>query len=138
MIKKWTRDGSRLVCQVLLFVAIWAVADGLARHWGSKIPGAVWGLGVLVGLLCCGVVPARMLDAGAGWLLAEMLLFFVPLCVAIAGYVDVFAREGVRLAGAILLGTVIVMTGTAWVVDMVYRWEKNWNAARKPKESNDQ
>ena len=134
MIKKWTRQGSRLVGQVCLFMAIWVVADGLARHWGSKIPGAVWGLGALLGLLCCRVVPAAMVETGAGWLLTEMLLFFVPVCVEIAGYLDVFAREGVRLAVAILLGTVTVMAGTAWVVDVVYRWETARNAARKQKE----
>jgi holin-like protein len=64
-------------------------------------------------------------------LLAEMLLFFVPLCVEIAGYMEVFAREGARLAGAVLLGTVMVMAGVAVVVDVVYRWETGWNAARE-------
>ena len=119
--------------QLLFFTGVWWVADALARYWGLKIPGTVLGLGSILVLLGSGVVPPAWVEEGARWFLAEMLLFFVPLCVEITGNLELFAREGVRLLGAVLLGTVMVMVGTAWVVDVVYRWETRWNASRARK-----
>jgi holin-like protein len=133
-IQQHLRRGGRLLCQLLFFIVAWVGADALARHYGSPIPGAVWGLGATLGLLYCGALPAATVAAGARWLLAEMLLFFVPLFMEMAGNLGLFAREGARLAGAVLLGTVIVMAGTAWVVDRVYIWEKKRAAARERKE----
>jgi holin-like protein len=98
-IKKWTPRGSRLVVQLLFFIGIWWVADALACYWGLKVPGTVLGLGSILVLLGSGVVPTAWVEEGARWFLAEMLLFFVPLCVEITGNLELFAREGVRLVG---------------------------------------
>jgi holin-like protein len=124
---RWSREALQLV----FFMGVWMAGDALARHWGSRIPGSVWGLAATLGMLFFGAIPAALIESGARWLLAEMLLFFVPLCVGIAGYGDLLRHEGMQLAGAILLGTVAVMVGTAWVVDAVYRWEVKWNAVRE-------
>lgn len=93
------------------------------RALGLPIPGSVAGLGLLVLLLRKGWLPLAWVAEGAGWLLAEMLLFFIPAVVAVVQYPAVLLKEGWHLLLVILLGTVGVMVGTAWVVERAVRLE---------------
>lgn len=61
--------------------------------------------------------------AGARWLLAEMLLFFVPAVVAVVNYAQLLMVDGWRIFAVIALSTLMVLGATAWVVDKVYRFE---------------
>lgn len=60
---------------------------------------------------------------GARWLLAEMLLFFVPAVVAVVNYTQLLRVEGWRIFLVIALSTALVLGITALVVDRVYRFE---------------
>ena len=69
-------------------------------------------------------VPVQVLIyAGARWLLAEMLLFFVPAVVAVVNYAQLLMVDGWRIFLVIGLSTMMVLGATAWVVDKVYRYE---------------
>jgi holin-like protein len=83
----------------------------------------VLGLGLVVTLLFTGILKARHVHLGAEFLLAEMMLFFMPAFVVAITYLGLFATEGLRLVAAVALGTLVVMAGTVWVVDRVFRWE---------------
>lgn len=61
--------------------------------------------------------------AGARWLLAEMLLFFVPAVVAVVNYAHLLLVDGWRIFSVIAISTLMVLGATAWVVDKVYRYE---------------
>ncbi|MBM3117472.1 CidA/LrgA family protein [Jeongeupia naejangsanensis] len=113
----------RLLAQLLLIFAIWFATDWFARAVHSPIPGSVIGLGAVLALLMSGLMPADTIRRGAEWLLAEMLLFFIPPCIAVVQFGTLFKAEGLPLIAVIGLGTLIVMAGTALVVDVVFRWE---------------
>ena len=68
-------------------------------------------------------VKATPRDAGARWLLAEMLLFFVPAVVAVVNYQELLLQEGWRIMVVLLVSTTLVLGTTALVVDRVYRLE---------------
>ena len=72
----------RIVLQIAALAAIWFVADLVARKFALPVPGGVVGLLALLALLFCGGVAPRWVKAGADWLLADMLLFFIPAAVA--------------------------------------------------------
>lgn len=57
------------------------------------------------------------------WLLAEMLLFFVPAVVAVVNYQELLLQEGWRIMVVLIVSTVLVLGTTALVVDRVYRLE---------------
>lgn len=115
-------------CQTLFFVGVWVAADYCGRKLGIKIPGAVLGMGAVLALLFSGIVKTRHIGLGADFLLAEMLLFFMPAFVAAMTYFGLFASQGLRLVAAVGLGTVAVMAGTVWVVDSVFQWESKRSA----------
>lgn len=124
--------GLRALAQVAGLAGLWWLADGAMHALGLPIPGSVAGLAVLVLLLRRGWLPLAWVAEGAGWLLAEMLLFFIPAVVAVVQYPAVILRSGWQLLLVILLGTVGVMVGTALVVERVVRLEQRLRQGRRP------
>ncbi|HJV49448.1 MAG TPA: CidA/LrgA family protein [Geothrix sp.] len=116
--------GLRAFAQVLGLVALWWGSDQVVHGLHLPLPGSVLGLGLLVLLLRTGLLPLAWIKEGADWLLAEMLLFFIPAVVAVVQYPSVILRAGWQLLVVILVGTVGVMVGTALVVERVFRWER--------------
>lgn len=124
--------GLRALAQVAGLAALWWASDAAMRALALPIPGSVAGLAVLVLLLRTGWLPLAWVSEGAGWLLAEMLLFFIPAVVAVVQYPAVILRSGWQLLLVILLGTVGVMVGTALVVERVVRLEQRLRQGRRP------
>lgn len=116
------------IFDVGLLCALWWLAAYLDRWLGLKIPAGVVGMGFLFVLLITGVVPLRKIKPGADWLLAEMLLFFVPACVGVVRYFPVLETYGIRLVVVVVIGTISVMASTALAVDGIYRLERRMRA----------
>lgn len=112
--------------QVVLLCGIWMIADALARRFALPVSGGVLGLLALIGLLLCGALPIGWIKRGADWMLAEMLLFFVPAVVAIVKYMPLFRHHGLQLVAVIALSTVMVMVATALTVEWAWRVERRW------------
>jgi len=85
---------------------------------------------MLLLLIMCRVLPLKWVKAGSRWLLAEMLLFFVPAVVAVVNYAQLLMIEGWKIFLVIGISTVLTLGATALVVDRVYRLEQRL-AARK-------
>jgi len=110
--------------QVLVLAAFWYVCDALVCRLGLPLPGSVLALGLLVALLATGVVRSASLSRGADWLLAEMLLFFIPAVMAVSQHAALLRSEGLRIVLVILIGTVLVMATTALLVDLMWRFRR--------------
>lgn len=110
--------------QVLALCVFCFACDALARRFRLPLPGSVLALGLLLLLLATDVLPLASLRRGADWLLAEMLLFFIPAVMAVSQHMALLRSEGVRIVAVILLGTVLVMVATALLVDLVWRWSR--------------
>ena len=84
-----------LALQVLALSLFCFACDMLARRLHLPLPGSVLALGLLLALLGLRVVPLAALRRGADWLLAEMLLFFIPAVMAVSHHMDLLRTEGV-------------------------------------------
>ncbi|CAM3889609.1 CidA/LrgA family protein [Aeromonas bestiarum] len=109
--------------QIALLAAIWLLADAAVRTFHLPLPANLTGMLALLVLILLGVVKTQWFSAGARWLLAEMLLFFVPAVVAVVNYQDLLLQEGWRIMLVLLISTTLVLGTTALVVDRVYRLE---------------
>ncbi|NJI22998.1 CidA/LrgA family protein [Aeromonas veronii] len=109
--------------QIVLLAAIWLLADTAVRALHLPLPANLTGMLLLLACILLGVVKAEWFSAGARWLLAEMLLFFVPAVVAVVNYQDLLLQEGWRIMVVLLVSTTLVLGTTALVVDRVYRLE---------------
>ena len=109
--------------QVLLSAGLFVCAEYLVNWLHLPLPANLVGMLMLLMLIVCRVIPLNWVRAGARWLLAEMLLFFVPAVVAVVNYAQLLMIDGWRIFLVIGLSTTMVLGATAWVVDKVYRYE---------------
>jgi holin-like protein len=114
----------RIASQSAVLAAIWFVADFAARKLALPVPGGVVGLVALLALLFCGGIAPRWVKAGADWLLADMLLFFIPAAIAAVQYGGLFMEDGWRLALVVVGGTLMVMVAVAFAVDRAAQLER--------------
>lgn len=110
------------VLQICLLVLFSLLGQALAQLLGLPVPGGVIGMALVLALLATGRLRLRNVHRGASWLLGEMLLFFVPAVMSLLDHREFLGVLGLKLLAVILLGTVLVMAGTALTIDICYRW----------------
>ncbi|WP_238114611.1 CidA/LrgA family protein [Vibrio cincinnatiensis] len=123
-------NGLLTLGQILVLALIWLIADYLVHRFHLPIPANLTGMLLLLVLVFSRVVKVDWLRRGASWLLAEMLLFFVPAVVAVVNYQPLMRQQGLRIMLVLVISTIVVIAVTAWVVDKLYRFELKW-ARRK-------
>jgi holin-like protein len=109
------------LAQFLLICTLWLAGQVIATLTGLPIPGAVLGLGLTLALLATKVLVLPDLDRAAGWLISEMLLFFVPAVLALLAHPEFLGWLGLKLLAVIVVSTVTVMLATATVVEVASR-----------------
>ncbi|WP_258910877.1 CidA/LrgA family protein [Pseudomonas putida] len=112
----------RLLVELAILCALFLLGGQLATWLGWPIPGGVMGLALLLVLFASGVLKPAMLQLGAGWLMAEMLLFFIPALMSLLDYGSLIREEGWRILLVIAVSTLMVMVVTAMTVELVCRW----------------
>ena len=83
--------------QVLLYAGLFLVAQWVVDRLHLHLPANLAGMLMLLALIVCRVVPLKWVRAGSRWLLAEMLLFFVPTIVAAVNYAQLLMVDGWRI-----------------------------------------
>ncbi len=116
----FVRAGLTLL-QIGLLAGLWFAADAISSHWLPQLPPGILGMLLLLAGFASGALPLHWFHRGARWLLAEMLLFFVPAVIAVVQYPAVVVHQGLAIACVIVVSTQIVMASTALAVDGVHR-----------------
>ncbi len=112
-----------IAVQVASLSLIWFFSDWLVNQFHLPLPANLTGMLILLLLVMLKVVNVEWFRRGASWLLAEMLLFFVPAVVAVVNYQDLMRQEGMKIAVVLVASTILVIASTAWVVDKMHRVE---------------
>lgn len=102
--------------QIGVLILFWMAGDRLVRAAGLPFPGSIAGFALLLLLLATRVLPERWVGPGADWLLARMLVLFVPALLAILEYPQFLGWTGVKVLFVIVAGSAVVMAVTARVV----------------------
>ncbi len=89
--------------QVLLYAGLFVFAEYLVGWLHLPLPANLVGMMLMLTLILCRVIPLKWVRAGARWLLAEMLLFFVPAVVAVVNYAQLLMVDGWRIFAVIAL-----------------------------------
>ncbi|MFS2224174.1 CidA/LrgA family protein [Pantoea sp. B65] len=116
--------------QVALYAGMFIASEQLVDWLHLPLPANIVGMLLLLALIMLRVLPLDWVRAGSKWLLAEMLLFFVPAVVAVVNYSQLLRVEGWRIFLVIAVSTIMVLGSTALIVDRMYRFEI-WLAQRK-------
>lgn len=111
----------RLFLELGVLLALFLLGGQLAAWFGWPIPGGVMGLGLLLVLFASGVMKPAALQHGAGMLMAEMLLFFIPALMSLLDYGALLRSDGWRILLVIAVSTLLVMVVTAFTVEWLCR-----------------
>ncbi len=109
--KSWLITG----VQVLFFVVIAQIADVIVQWLGFPVPGSIVGIGMLFALLKCKIIRLEWIELGSQWLLAEMLLFFIPAFVGIIDYKSLLADHGIAIVVIIAISLLAVMICSGFI-----------------------
>lgn len=99
----------KVLGQILFFVLISYLMNGLASLLHLKIPGSILGIALVFLLLQTKILKLEWVDLGAKWLLAEMLLFFIPPAAGMIQYQTLLLSNGFRILLVVACSTVTVM-----------------------------
>ena len=113
-----------VVLQVGVLSAIYLAMEALRRHFGWGMPAGLMGFALLALGLFSGWVKPAWLQRGTNWLLADMLLFFVPAVLAVLEHREFLGLIGLKILCLIVLSTALVMVVTAGVVDLCCHWRE--------------
>ena len=110
------------VLQLGIVAAFWLAGEAAVRVLGLPVPGGIVGLALLLMLLVTRRLSAASMRRGADWLLADMLLFFVPAVLAVLDHREFLGIVGLKILFVITVSTAVVMLVTAFAVERCYRW----------------
>ena len=103
--KKWIW-GSIQVAGLMIFSL---AMNQIAQWLQLSIPGSILGIAVVFILLETGIIRLSWIELGANWLLAELLLFFIPAAVGIMNYFPLLQSDGLQILIVVVIGTAAVM-----------------------------
>ncbi|SDC35935.1 holin-like protein [Pelagirhabdus alkalitolerans] len=111
------KKASRIILQVALIHVFLYAAIGIELIIPVPLPTTIIGLFLLFFSLLFGWIKLEWVEEGGRWLLAELLLFFIPSAVGIIDYEEVFGLQGLGAIVVILLSTAVVLATMGLIVE---------------------
>ncbi|MDY0409897.1 CidA/LrgA family protein [Virgibacillus soli] len=108
-----------IIIQVLFLHVFLFLGMALKHVLSLPIPGSMFGLLLLFLALSFRIVKIEWVEQGASWLMAELLLFFVPSAVGIVNYQQIMSMQGLEIVLLITISTIIVMGLTGLTADKI-------------------
>ncbi|ETT54295.1 MULTISPECIES: CidA/LrgA family holin-like protein [unclassified Paenibacillus] len=97
------------------------LVNGLTSLLHIPLPGSIIGMILLFLLLESGVIRLNWVEAGASWLLAELLLFFIPSAIGVMNYSKLLESFGLQVLAVVLVGTFAVMASSGLLTGVIYK-----------------
>ena len=110
----------KIVWQVVILCAISLASNLFVAYAGIDFPGSILGILILFVLLYFKWLPLDWIESGANFLIAELLLFFIPAAVGIIQFQDILENGWSELLtsieGSIVFVLIFVGVATEWIV----------------------
>lgn len=110
-----------VLIQLALIILIWATAALIQKIFKLPIASGVLGLFLLLLLLQLKWIKLSRVEQGAQFLLANLLLFFIPPVVGLIQYQELLWQRGGQLIFAITVSTICVMVSSVWSIQWLLR-----------------
>lgn len=114
----------KIIIQIAFIHLFLLLGMGVKAIVHGPIPASMIGLVLLFLALKMNLVKLEWVEQGGKWLLAELLLFFVPSAVGIVNYKEILGWQGLETVGLIVFSTMIVLGSTAFVAEKLYNRKK--------------
>ncbi|MDQ0272422.1 CidA/LrgA family protein [Cytobacillus purgationiresistens] len=105
------------VLQVACLCIFTYAINGITSWLNWSIPGSILGLVILFLLLKFKIISLKWIETGGNWLVAELLLFFIPAAVGILQYKQLIIGNGLKILAVLIISSSIVMVCTGLVAE---------------------
>ncbi|MFC5447741.1 CidA/LrgA family protein [Paenibacillus aestuarii] len=113
------KTGLTVSIQIAFLIIVSWLMNKLVQWLHIPVPGSILGMILVFLLLQMKLLPRKLLEAGSNWLIATMLLFFIPPAVGIISYRQLLVDKGLQIVLVIVFGTVIVMVCSGLVAQVI-------------------
>lgn len=117
--RKYTMKLGVIVIQVLFLHVFLFLGVALKELIPLPIPASMFGLALLFLALYFKIIKLEWVEKGASWLMAELLLFFIPSAVGIVNYDEIISLQGAEIVVLIAISTALVMGMTALIAEKI-------------------
>lgn len=109
------------ITQILLLCSYTLILEKISVLLHLKVPGSILGLILLFILLQTKVVKLKWIELGGSWLVAELLLFFIPSAVGVIQYKQLLLTNGFKIIAVIFVSSLAVMMGSGLLANKLTR-----------------
>ncbi|MDF2565159.1 MAG: CidA/LrgA family holin-like protein [Massilibacillus sp.] len=118
-----------ILIQILGLCAISFAGNVLASALNIGIPGSILGILLLLVVIEQKWLPLEKIELGANFLIAEMLLFFIPSAIGVIQFQDVLKNDWAQLLFVIGASICLVVVFVGIVTEFIIRFRESRNAS---------
>jgi holin-like protein len=116
----------KMILQIAFLVILFQVGTWITDVLNLPIPGSMVGLTILFLLLLFKLIKLEWIEKGASWLLAELMLFFIPAAVGVINYQQALGSQWGKLLVVIVLSSLTVMASTGLTAQYIAKRGKGF------------
>ncbi|KKX55931.1 CidA/LrgA family protein [Brevibacillus borstelensis] len=120
---------------IILLLAFYGIGTMASQWLHIPLPGNLLGMLLLTLALITGVVKLDWVEEASHLLIRHMMLFFVPILVGVAAYLQTVAQNPLPLILAMVLGPAFVMIVSGKVIQWYLDRKREKTAAPTPAEA---
>lgn len=106
-----------MILQISFLCGISFLGNFIASRFPIGIPGNIIGIFILLILLERKIISMNTIEQGANFLIAELLLFFIPSAIGIIEFQEVLQNEWMQIVFVIAMSTIAVLFFVAMVAE---------------------
>ncbi|MDU2064980.1 MAG: CidA/LrgA family protein [Sporomusaceae bacterium] len=115
---------AKMLLQVILLCGLSWLGNELSQIIPLAIPGNIWGLAILYILLEYKIIPIHWVELGAGILISELLLFFIPSAIGVVRFQTLLLNQASYLLIAIIASTAIVLLSVGLLTEGALKYRR--------------
>lgn len=124
----------RIVHGILILLAFYGVGTLAGRWLHIPLPGNLVGMLLLTLALVKGWLRLDWVEQASSFFIRHMMLFFVPIIVGVASYMNVITSDPLPVLLSLVLGPLLVMLVSGRVVQWYVSREKTKTKPELPQE----
>ncbi|QEK96789.1 CidA/LrgA family holin-like protein [Bacillus amyloliquefaciens] len=109
----------RIILQIIILFAFSFIGGAVQQFFHLPIPGSIIGLILLIICLSVKIIPVKMIEDGAGFLLSFLPLLFIPAMTGVINYPSLFSASGAALFLIIVLSTIVTMIAAGYASQLL-------------------
>ena len=119
-----------ILAQIGVVLGICLLGEAVSAVLPLPVPAGVTSMILMFALLCTGRFKQKSIEGMSSFLLRNMAVFFIPSCVGIMRYADVFLRNALPILLICVLTTPVVFFAAGTSVRLTMRWMERKGGAR--------